>query len=176
MPAPTIYSFTLQDDKGVKATVPVYVAYDAATETVAALVGNIAALGGLLDAITDAQIIDCRIIIDVPPDPSWKSAPLADTWVVNGALLTFGQANTKYADSITVPAPAASQITAGKVNIGSGSAFDNFIQALIGSAGIGGSHTVFANSKFSNALNSFRHIDLNLRKRRKQLTKQTTEE
>lgn len=175
MPTPTIYSFTIEDDKGVKATSVYYVAYDATTETVSALVGNIAALGGLIDPLTGGQITDARIIIDVAPDPSWKSAPIAGDYVETGAKFTFTQAGSKYVDSTVVPAIAAAQVVNGKVNLAAGSPAINFINALIGSGGIGGSHTVFANSKFMNALTSFLSCDLNVRKHRKQLTKNTTE-
>lgn len=175
MPTPTIYSFTVQDDKGVKATSQYYVAYDAATETVAALVGNIAALGGLIDPITDGQITDCRIIIDVAPDPAWKTAPVAGSNVEMGGLFTFSQANVKYVDSQLVPAFAKSLVSGGKIDLTASGPVDNWIQTLIGTAGIGGSHTVFANSKFMNALKAFLHCDLNTRKHRRSLTKQTTE-
>lgn len=175
MPSPTIYSFTIVDDKGVKATSSYYVAYDAATETVAALVGNIADLGGTLNAITDGQITDCRIIIDVAPDPSWRTAPVADSNVEMGGLFTFKQAGSKYVDSQLVPALAGSVVTAGKINLTGGGPVDLWIQQLIASAGIGGSHTVFANSKFLNALTAFLHCDLNVRKHRRALTKQTSE-
>lgn len=175
MPSPTIYSFTVLDDKGVKATSTYFVAYDAATETAGALAGNIAALGGLLDAITGGQITDCRIIIDVAPDPSWKSAPIADTNVEVGGLFTFKQANSKYVDSQIVPALKASLITGGKINLTTGGPVDLWIKALTQGTGIGGSNTVFANSKFLNVLNAFLHCDLSVRKHRRSLTKQTTE-
>lgn len=175
MPSPTIYSFTLKDDKGVSATLPVFVAYDAATETVAALTGNIAALGGTIDAVTGAQITDCRIIIDVAPDPSWKTAPVAGDYVETGAKFTFAQNGSKYVDSLVIPAIAASNVVNGKVDLTSGNPADLFIKQIIQSSGIGGSHTVFANSKYLLALNGFLYCDLNVRKHRKQLTKQTSE-
>jgi len=175
MPSPTIYSYTFIDDKGVKATLPVFVAYDAATETVGALVGNVAALGGTLDALSGAQIIDARIIIDVAPDPSWKSSPVAGDYVETGGKFTFGQNGSKYVDSLVVPGIANANVVNGKIDLTSGHAADNFIQQIIGAGGIGGSHTVYANSKFLNALNSFRFCDLNVRKHRRQLTKQTSE-
>lgn len=169
MPKPTIYSYTIQDSEGATATHDVYTAYDAATETVGALVGNFAAYGGLLDAVTGGQIIDGNIKINVAPDPSWKSAPAAGSKVVSVAVLNFKQADTPYAWGTTVPAILDSLVSAGKLIIASG-ALHTLIGQLINqtpvTGGIGLSGTVFANSPYSNALIALKDAFLGSRKRK----------
>jgi hypothetical protein len=174
MPKPTIYSFTIKDSRGVKSTFDLSVAYDAATETVGALIGNFAALGGVLDPITDGQIIDGRIIIDVAPDPSWKTAPVADSDVERTLLEQFQQANTSYVASVDVPAVSLSVLNAqGQPITGSG-ALQTFNNNMTQASGIGGSTTVFANSKYSNALQKLLKAVTTFRKHRRSLDARTT--
>jgi hypothetical protein len=170
MPSPTQYSFTIKDKSGVPATCLVYVAYDAVTETVGALAGNIAALGGLLDAITDGVITDCRIIIDVAPDPSWKTVAVANTDTEQTGLFNFNQANSKYVQGVDVPCFKDSLIVSGRINLAA-TAVANWITNLTSNDGIGLSTTVFANSKFSNALESLRDAAVTFRKRRRERSK-----
>lgn len=170
MPKPTIYSYTIQDEEGATATHAIYTAYDAATETVGALIGNFAAYGGLLDAVTGGKIIDGNITINVAPDPSWKSAPAAGSKVISVAVLNFHQANTPYAWGTTIPSILDSLVTAGHLIIGSG-ALKTLIDNLTANngvtpAGIGGSHTVFGQSQFENALISLKDAFLASRKRK----------
>lgn len=175
MPKPTFYSFTLKDSSGVKSTFDISVAYDAATETAGALVGNVAAVGGLLDAVTDAQITDCRIVIDVAPDPSWKAAPVADSIVERTALLSFRQANTTYVASIDIPAISLSVLDAQEAPIINAGALQTFISNITNqTTGLGGSATVFANSKYSNALQALLKAVTTFRKHRKSLDAKTT--
>lgn len=175
MPKPTIYSYTIKDSSGVKSTFDLSVAYDAATETAGALIGNFAALGGLLDAVIDGQIIDGRIIVDVAPDPSWKAAPVADSIVERTALLTFRQANTTYVASVDIPAISLSVLDAQEAPIINAGALQTFISNLTNqSTGIGGSATVFANSKYSNALLALVKAVTTFRKHRRSLDAKTT--
>lgn len=179
MPKPTIYSFSLIDSEGVKASHDVFVSYDAATETVGALVGNIAAYGGLLDAVTGAQITDCRIIVDVAPDPSWKSAPLANSTVERSAVVNFHQANTPYAWGTVIPAIRDALVIAGRLLLASG-ALKTLVDTLKNqtpvSGGIGGSGTVFAQSPYSNALIAFKDAFRSTRKHRRELERVSTTE
>lgn len=168
MPSPTIYSFTLQDAAGVKATSVYYVAYDAATETVGALLGNIAALGGLLDAITDGQIIDARVIIDLAPDPSWKSAPVSNSNVERTGLFDLNQNNSKYVSPVDVPSIARSKSPKDRITL-TDTDIAAFITNLTQATGIGGSNTVFNNSKFSNATRSLRDALVTFRKHKRAL-------
>jgi len=171
MPSPTIYSYTLKDARGVQATTTgIYTSYDAATQTVGAMTGNVAALGGLIDAIVDAQIIDCRLIIDIAPDPAWKSAPVANSDVQESFNFNFLQANSKYVQSVLVPGVKNSILVAGAPVPGS-APLSAFIADMIGS--IGGSSTVFANSKYSNDLTALKDVFISFRPHRR-ATKQRT--
>jgi len=171
MPSPTIYSFTLKDARGVQATTTgIFVAYNAAVQTVGAMAGNVAALGGLIDAITDAQIIDCRMIIDVAPDPGWKSAPVAGSDVQESLNFSFLQANSKYVQGVLIPGLKNAMLVDG-APVPSAAPLSDFIDDMI--TNIGGSSTVFANSKFSNALNALDSVFVSFRPKRA-ATKQRT--
>lgn len=171
MPSPTIYSFTLKDARGVQATTTgIYVAYDAATQTVGAMTGNVAALGGLIDAITDAQIVDARLIIDIAPDPAWKAAPVANSDIQESFNFNFLQANSKYVQSVLVPGLKQSILVDNAPAPGVNPLLA-FISAMTGS--IGGSNTVFANSKYSNDLTALKDVFVSFRPHRR-ATKQRT--
>lgn len=174
MPKPTIYSYTIQDSMGTKATLAVYVAYDASTETVGALTGNYAALGGVIDAMIDGAIIDGNITINVAPDPSWKAAPVADSIVSRGVLFSFNANGTPYPQEEYVPAFGLSHLDPdGRVQ------FDTQVTAWINNmtqnTGIGGSNTVFANNKFLLALESLKSVYTSVRKHRRKLKQETFE-
>lgn len=175
MPSPTIYSFTIKDYNGLEATHIVYTAYDAATETVGALVGNIAAYGGGLDAVTAGVIVDCRIIVDVAPDPSWKTTPVANIPIEETLLLNLNQANSKYVQSMDIPAVRDTLFTSdGRPIIASGAIAALVNQLTNAVTGIGGSSTVFAQSKFSNALTSLRDAMKSFRKHRRRRAAKST--
>ena len=63
MATPTVLSYTVQDDNGVKASVPFYASYDGAVETIDALIGEWLVLGALIDAVTGAKIVSGHIEI-----------------------------------------------------------------------------------------------------------------
>lgn len=175
MPSPTIYSYTIKDFNGLEATHLIYVAFDAATETVGALVGNIAAYGGGLDAVTAGKIVDCRIIIDVAPDPSWKATPITGIPIEETLLMNFNQANSKYAQSYDIPAVRDTMFdSAGRPIITSGALQALITQITNQTTGIGGSSTVFAQSKFSNALQSLRDALKSFRKHRRRRNAKST--
>jgi hypothetical protein len=171
MPSPTIYSYTLMDARGVKATTTgIYTSYNAATQTVGAMTGNVAALGGLIDAITDAQITDARLVIDVAPDPAWKSAPVANSDVQESFAFNFLQANSKYVQGVLVPGLKNSILVSG-APAPTVDPLLAFITSMTGS--IGGSSTVFANSKYSNDLTALKDVYISFRPHRS-ATKQRT--
>jgi hypothetical protein len=165
MPSPTIFSYTILDSKGVKATNIIYTAYDALTETVSALVGAAAAYGGDLNAVIDGQITDARVIIDIAPDPSWRTAPLANSNVEQTGLFNFRQANSKYLQPNDVPAISASVLIGGRIDL-SNAAIAALIGAITGSTGLGG---VSVNSKYSNDLTALNDALVTFRKHKRAL-------
>jgi hypothetical protein len=175
VPDPTIYSYTLQDSRGVKATVAVYVAYDATTETVSALLGNWADLGGSIDAITDAKILHGRVIIPALPDPAWKANAVADSDVERTGLFNFRPTDFTYVEGVDIPAISLAVLTAdGRIDL-SNSNVTAFKNQMTQNTGIGGSNTVFAQNKFDIALKILVDVMTSFRKHRKQLARKTTE-
>lgn len=171
MPSPTIYSYTLKDSRGVQATTTgIFTAYNATTQTVSAMLGNVAALGGLIDAITDAQIVDARMIVDVAPDPSWKSAPVAGSDIQESLNFSFLQADSKYVQGVLIPGLKNSMLVNG-APVPTADPLLAFITAM--TTNIGGSSTVFANSKFSNDLTALQQVYVSFRPKRA-ATKQRT--
>lgn len=175
MPDPTIYSYTVQDSRGVKATFNAYVAYDATTETVSALLGNWADLGGSVDAITDGKIIHGEVRIPALPDPAWKASAVADSDVERTALFNFRPTDFTYVQGEDVPAISLNVLDAqGKVQLAN-AAVQAFINNMTQNTGIGGSNTVFAQNKFAYALKFFVDVMTSFRKHRKQLSRKTIE-
>jgi hypothetical protein len=175
MSSPTIYSFTLVDDAGVKATHKIYVSYDGATETINAIIGNILAYGATLDAVTDCRIEEVRITIPIDPDPSWKAAAIVPSDVERGGLFDFTQENSKYLEPVQVPGYKRSLSPKERIDLTAAAYLAWAAPLLNHVTGIGGSSEVFANSKFSNELDVLRHAAITFRKHRRGLSKVSEE-
>jgi hypothetical protein len=161
MPAPTIFSYTVEDAEGLSASIPIYVAYDAATETIASLQGAAAAFGALIDAITDGKITGFSIFVPFLPDPGWKTAAVANCDVEEGGLFNFTQANTIYVQEILIPALKQAILTNGKIVL-TQAAVAAFTAGIIA-----GSGAVFPNSKYLNDLTGLKNASKTFRKHRK---------
>lgn len=113
MADPTIISYELQDDEGLKNNTSIYLAYDGATVTVDDLVAAWGQYGLKLDAITDAQVMGGSITIPLPlPGGSFKSAPISPGNNVNQVMnLNFLNDFNSYKTSILVPAYRESVLT-----------------------------------------------------------------
>lgn len=160
MPSPTILSYTIRDENGDPAVADLYVAYDATTETVSALLGAAAAFGGLIDAVTGGKITEFNIKIPAAPDPSWKAAALADSDVQKTLLENFNAADTLYPQEFIVPALRGTLVdTNGQPILTSGGAI-----ALLNAAIVAGSGAVFPNNKFLLDLVSLRDAAVTFRK------------
>jgi len=159
MPSPTIISYSVKDENGDPDSIPLFVAYDASTETVSALLGAAAAFGGLIDAVTGARITEVNVTINMLPDPSWKSTVAADIDNQKSLLMNFNAADTKYPQEVVIPAVKGSLIdTNGQPIVGSGA-----IKALA-DAIAAGSGAVFPNNKFLLDLTSLRDAAITFRK------------
>jgi len=135
MSTPTIFSYTLLDTNGIKATSRAYIGYDGAVETVDALIGNWLELGGLIDDATNGQIVDGSMIIPVLPDGGWKGAPVAGTDVSDVIVGNFLTAATKYAQEFLLPAFITAALSGGKVDL-TNAALAALFAALDNSAGL----------------------------------------
>lgn len=133
MATPTVLSYTIRDNDGVKASMPVYISYDGALETVDAMIGVWLALGTLIDAVTGGVIEGGSIKIPLAPDAGWKVTPLTGQSVSDTLNLTFSNDDTIYADTVVVPAIRDTLIVAGRPVLTSGGAIDNLADEIAGS-------------------------------------------
>lgn len=135
MPSPTIFSYTIVDEAGNPATARLYMAYDAATATVASLLGAAAAYGGVIDAVTDGRIKEFNVTINALPDPAWKASAVADSNVNKVLYENFNLDDSKYAWALEVPAVKGSLIdTNGHPVVASG-AIKTMNDLVIGGSG-----------------------------------------
>jgi hypothetical protein len=164
MADPTIFNYTLKDDQGLKSNTDFPVAYDGATETMDALIGAWTAYGGLLNAMTDAEIVGGSITVPLIQNGAWKSAPAEGNNVNQVMNLNFNNDFNSYATSILIPAYKETQLnTGGEPNLAA-TALAAFVAAII--AGEGGE--VFPNSRDLHDLDSLRDAFLTVRKVRNQ--------
>lgn len=134
MATPTVMSFTIQDDNGVKASAPFYASYDGAVETVDGLIGEWLVLGALLDAVTGGRIINGSITIPLAADAGWKAAPINGDGVEQTLGLSFSNDDTIYDDTFTIPALRETLVDSqGKPITTAAGAIDNLADALAGS-------------------------------------------
>jgi hypothetical protein len=134
MATPTVLSFTMQDDNGVKASAPFYASYDGAVETIDALIGEWLVLGALIDAVTGAKIVSGHIEIPLARDAAWKAAPINGDGVEQTLALSFSNDDTIYNDTFNVPALRETLVDSqGKPILTAAGAIDNLADALAGS-------------------------------------------
>lgn len=164
MPSPTIFSYSLKDAAGVKGSTDVYVAYDAATETIAALLGAAAAYGGLLDAVTAAKITGFSLHIPALPDPTWKGAAIANVDMEQTLLENMDILDSIYAQSIDIPCLRDTLIVGGRPVLTAGGPIALLNAALIAPGVIGTG--VAAQSKFLENLTALRDAQVTFRKRK----------
>lgn len=168
MADPTVLSYTLLDGLNVKATNVAYIDYDGALETVNALAGEWLAYGGLLDALTQSQILKGSIKIPQAADSSWKTAPVVKSDNALGIVADYSTSGSQKRFGVLFSNPHPGAIgTDGKVNL-SDTALAAIIAALT---------AAFTNGNFANnvgqGLATFRDAFLNTRKHRKQLDRQS---
>jgi hypothetical protein len=166
MPSPTIFSYSLADENGDRGSVDIFVAYDAVTETVAALLGTAAEYGGYIDAITGCKIVEFNIKINALPDPGWKGAVVADTDIQKCLLLNFNAADTKYPQEILIPGLKGTLVLPNGQPDVANAAIDDFKDAMVA-----GSIGVTPNNKFLLDLVSLRDAAVAFRKRKGSLSR-----
>jgi hypothetical protein len=165
MANPLVYSFTLLDANGVKASTPAYYVPTApSTITMANLVTDWAGLGDVLDDATNAQIVDGRILLPMSvTGHGWKTAPVAENDVSDVININFNNAATRYAMEFLLPNFLQAMLTNGKVDL-TNVALTALINFLVSGA---------ANGAFSNTagqdLTALRDAFQTDRKHRRQL-------
>jgi len=169
MANPTSFEWQVQDDQGLTNNVQMFIAYNGTTETVDALIGEWLALGGLVDACIDGQILGGQILIPLEPDVSWKSAPATGNNVNQVMTLDFENDFNQYLTPIQLPSYKESQLTAQKTPNLAATALAALIAAVIDDGG-----TAFVNSRDLHQLDAIRKAFLTVRKVRNQRIKMTT--
>lgn len=165
MATPTVLSFTVRDDDGVKASVPMYAQYNGAVETVDGMIGTWLAQGALIDAVTGGVIEGGSILIPLSPDASWKDTPITGQSVSDTLNLNFNNASTRFLWSLVVPALRDTLVSGGRPVLTPAGAIDDLVQAMI-SGFTNGSYINTAGDDLQALVDAFQGV----RKHRRQLT------
>jgi hypothetical protein len=167
MADPTVFSYTLQDDEGLKSNTSFYVAYDGATLLAQNFVDAWLHYGALLDAVTDAQITGGSVTIPLIADGAWKS-PAASGNNVNQVMnLNFNNDFNSYATSILIPAYKEAILTPELTPDLADTALAAFITAMLDGYSLL-TNVTFPNSRDLHDLNALRDAFLTVRKVRNQ--------
>lgn len=168
MANPTSFSWSLIDDQGLPNEVQMFIAYDGATETVDALIGEWLALGALVDATIDAQIVGGQILVPLEPSGSWKQVPVIGNNVNQVMTLDFANDFNQYLTPINLPSYKESILTPTRVPDLADPALAALVTAIITDTG-----TAFVNSRDLHDLNALVKAFLTVRKVRNQRQKTT---
>src|SRR5574337_1806557 len=113
-----IHTITLQDADGDQASVPLYVSYDDAVATLAALSAYMAGRCAEIDAITDPQIVRQSLLLQTALPGGLKAAPVAGSDVERTGLITFNLTTpTGKAFGLDVPGFKASKFSGDNINL-----------------------------------------------------------
>lgn len=159
MANPTSFEWQVQDDQGVVNRVQMYMAYNGATETVDALIGEWLALGGLVDDCIDGQILGGQMLIPLEPDASWKTSPVVGNNVNQIMTLDFENDFNQYLTPILLPSYSEAILTPTRIPDLADAALAALIAAIIDDTG-----TAFVNSRDLHQLDALRKAFLTTRK------------
>lgn len=164
MADPTVFDYLIQDDQGLTSRHASYWAYDGATETVDAMIGNWLEVGGLLDACIDGQILNGRITIPLSPDGTWKTSPVVGNNVNQVMALSFENDFNRFLTTLLLPSYKESLLSADKRPNPAATALAAFIARMIDDTGV----TAFGNSRDLHQLDALAQAYLSVRKVRNQ--------
>lgn len=168
MANPTSFEWQLQDDQGMVNRVQMYFAYDGATETVDALIGEWQAMGALIDACIDGEILGGQILVPLEPAGGWKAAPIEGNNANQVMDLSFENDFNQYLTNILLPSYRESLLTAENVPDLANVSLAALITAIIDDGG-----TAFVNSRDLHQLDALRKAFLTVRKLRNARLKTT---
>jgi len=163
---PTSLEWQIQDDQGLVNRSQMYYAYNGATETVDALIGEWQAMGALLDACVDGQILGGQILIPLEPAGGWKANPASGNNVNQVMTLSFENDFNQYLTSVLLPSYKETLLTGTLVPDLADAALAALIAAIIDDTG-----TAFVNSRDLHQLDALRAAFLTTRKVRNQRIK-----
>jgi len=163
MTSPSSLEWATIDDQGVPNRVSMYVAYDALTETVDALINGWLSYGGLIDPCIDGKITGGQILIPLERDASWKATPVSPGNNSNQVMtLNFNNDTDHFATPIYLPSYKESVLVAKRPNVTA-----NPLLALITAINTGYAGEMFPNSQSLHDLNALRDAFLGTRKLKK---------
>jgi hypothetical protein len=112
-----LMSFTIEDAKGYKGSLPIYGTYDDATATLASVLAYIDTMATLVDAITEGKVISQSLVLYPTLGAGLKADPVANSDVQESGLFTFPMANLPSKSfSIDVPALIQAAFVADNIN------------------------------------------------------------
>lgn len=170
MADPTIFSWEILDDEGLKNNSSMYMAYDGVTTTEAALELGWNEYGGLIDACIDGQIVGGSITIPLVPNGAWKTSPANGNNVNQVMNLNFNNDFNSYATSILLPSYKESILTPTHVPDLADAALAALIAQILAGAPVL-LPAMFPNSRDLHDLNALRDAFLTVRKVRNQKRK-----
>lgn len=138
-------SWTVEDAKGRKASVPIYGLYNDATTDLAALLAWMDSMSVLIDNVTEAKVISQTLQIYPQLGAGLKATPVANCDVQETGLFTFPLAGlTAKSYSIDIPALIQAAFVGDEINTAN-TAVDAFLTEINNSAsGIGATDDVWS--------------------------------
>lgn len=158
-----VHTIVMQDAKGERTSIPIYMRYDPAVATLSSIAAFIAGNVTQLDAITDGQIVSSSLSLQYALPGGIKTAPVADCDVEETGLLTYlTDSPTKRSFAEDIGAFAQTKFVAGKINLA-----DTDVAAWVSRATSTGGTFEFRNADFLAALATVRSGVKTFRKHRR---------
>ena len=119
MATPALFTYTILDANGVKASAPFYfIAASAATQ--AEIAADWVTLGTLIDAVSGGVIIGGGVKRAFLPDAGWKTSPVAGSDVSDVLNLNYSNVTDIYKFGLIVPMLREALVADGRPIIASG--------------------------------------------------------
>jgi hypothetical protein len=165
------YSFTIIDELGVKASMPVPISIDD-SKTVAQLIAASISYGDVVDAATGGVLDELRIVIFTDPTThGWKTEAVEGSRVEQTGLFNFKPSGVSHRYGIDLPAILDTLVSTGKILLGTGAAQD-FIDLILAGVSADG---VASTNPARQALTAFTDALITFRKHRRALDRRSFE-
>lgn len=155
-----LVSYTIEDDKGYKGSLPLYMLYDDATATLAGILSTVDSMNTLVDNITEGKIVSVGITLYPTLGAGLKATPVANSDVEESGLFTFPLLNLPSKSfSIDVPALIQAAFVDDAINTA-----NTAIAAWLDEVNNGSSTLVVFNDVWSSGLDTVRKARKSFRK------------
>jgi hypothetical protein len=165
-----IYSYTFKDQEGRQASYG-YFGSTPEAHTLTDVHGDWEALGAVLEALTDCEIVKGQITLRFDRNAAWKASPVAGANISKAGLFEFILANTIYRQSFLVPSMNALSLDAAKKIDITDTGVKAFINGVVSGWGTG--NAVVGMGKFGQDVTGFLGCRTTDRTHRKQSTAKT---